>query len=482
MRTPFRLFLISLLLTIFAASQGQAAKQPGSKPQPNIKVQIFLRDFQRATTVEQASAAFKRGNFSKAELAQLETELKKQTYSGKINSLKNQRTRMAGTKKGKEKPGNIQQILRQKNSVLAKQHKSRLDRANRTVKSRSQRLGTMMHSGARARPSSVSSRALNTTIMARALPESDMTAEITDIEPRLIVGQQVTIRGIDFGSSQGRVAILVGEDMEFCSVSSWRHNRIVCTVPDALQPDREDLVSGSRWGGIDPIESILWVKLHGGETGPYERVPLYPDISRYTPEITSIHPTEVYPGSDILIEGSNFFDQPRPARIEFTRERFELEITEWTDGYIRARMPRLSSGGYFPMDAGMLRLETSLGHEATRSGISFVPEEEIVELNEGPLRAACHPKVPPLLCLIGDTNHFTRFDDLSLADHWSVDEAWLVRQQGMGPGYGAYFEHEPETGSTNPTTRVAVWADAWSITEYRLYLTLKGPKGTRYFR
>ena len=128
------------------------------------------------------------------------------------------------------------------------------------------------------------------------------------------------------------------------------------------------------------------------------------------------------------------------------------------------------------MSGGTIKVTNRLQREAVRTGVSFVPAEDVVELQGRQAVVMCHPAGHPLFCWVGDRREFTAFDH-QLRNGWTVDESWIdVREIGVNAG--AYFERQAERGDTHAYARMVVWADGLSRAEATPYMIIKGPRGT----
>ena len=161
------------------------------------------------------------------------------------------------------------------------------------------------------------------------------------------------------------VAVSVGApdrslgNMSMAEVSSWSPTRIVATLPTDLQ----------RFVGESPKDGLVWVKLAGGEIGPYSDYRLEPDLSQLQPSITGVTPEPLRPGSDLVIAGENFLTEAPPTVTVSAASpdsySIDMDVLEWGPNYVVAS----GSRGTIPYHAeGTVRVavRNHLGLEATR--------------------------------------------------------------------------------------------------------------------
>jgi hypothetical protein len=286
------------------------------------------------------------------------------------------------------------------------------------------------------------------------------------------VGEELRIRGTGFGHTQGRVALIIRRDLFYCAVSTWTNTRIVCTVPDDLDSVVRD--------DLDGLEALLWVKLHGGETGPTLETRVLPDPESITPAIESITPNEISPGQSFIIRGRNLvkyrFGRARVRLLFGSGVRVDAVIEDPQREFIQAKIP----DDYGGMQRTVFRLEVTndLGRSAEQT-VTFVPAEEILDVpTPGRFVAACQPPFPGFLCLIGDTSRAT-VHDFRLLNGWVVEDCALdINASGVNAG--AYYVERPDAGAVLARAVVEAWADAYSRVVVTETLYIKGPRGVAW--
>ncbi|MEW6336443.1 MAG: hypothetical protein AB1625_03480 [Acidobacteriota bacterium] len=500
--------------TIAALTLGWSlATLPGAAAGEAGRVAEFLADLQRAANAEQAAAAVKKAALSEAEWAQVAKELESLAWKGKLDTFKRTVSPPSGRPRtpSAHKGASVRAVVEETRTLVETERRARLAERDRTLQSRLSRVRAVGGSMARA---PVGRSAAAGTMRARHpyLVDPEHAARIDSVEPSMVaVGQTVAIGGVRFGNTAGRVVVLSGEDLFPCEVVSWRDQRIVVRIPRDVRPWSSmrdvppDVHEEARGGGgagsggqssfevnsnrFRPATNLvagLWVKLHGGEIGPMHRIEIGPDLALLTPSIDSVTPSEVEPGSSLLIEGRNFGDQANPEerflRVTLTFGGSEIRVfpTEWRDGYIAARVdPDVTGVGV--LRGGVFRVRNRLGLEAVKGGASFTPAMDVADVERGPYRATCHPLGFPPLCLVGESKTIHAYD-AQLRNGWAVQESWVevVESHSQGANYGGYFEGGPTPGSETLRASVVVWADAYSIVEARFHVLVRGPRGTSF--
>ncbi len=477
------------------------------------RVAGFLADLQRAANAEQAAAAVKKAGLSEAEWQQVARELETPAWKGKLDVFKRTVSPPTGRPRtpSAHKGASVRAVVEETRVLLERERQTGLAEQGRAFQTRLSSVRAAAGAAARA---PVSRGAAMGTMRARHpyAVDPENAARIDSVEPSMVaVGQSVTIGGVRFGNTAGRVVVLAGEDLFTCEVVSWRDQRIVVRIPREARPwssmrdvppdVHEEARGGGGTGGggqssfgvnsnrFRPATNLvaeLWVKLHGGEVGPLYRIEIGPDLTLLTPSIDTVTPSEVEPGSNVLIEGRNFGDQANPEerflRLTLTFGGSEIRVfpTEWRDGYIAARIdPNVT--GVPVLRGGMFKVGNRLGLEAIKGGASFTPAMDVADIERGPYRATCHPLGFPPLCLVGESKTIPAYD-AQLRNGWVVQENWVevVESHSQGANYGGYFEGGPTPESATLRASVVVWADAYSIVECRFHVLVRGPRGTTF--
>lgn len=453
---------------------------PAAKKAPNSKIQLFLQTVQRAQNLKEVEKAFKRGNFNQAEIKQLEREIENSSYEEKLQALKQadfQRVRTGKQKTSKKAKPNLNQMKAHVKQV----HSLKVSRLNQEASTHLAH-GSSRHVAARA--SLTAGAATRATMQA--------LASIEDLRPSSpvnfssfspvggIIGQTLSIRGSGFGSVEGQVIIGVGRPGEsnsgafFCPVRGWSNSLIEVTIP----LDFEEIITfrESRFGISGSELARICITPGNSELGACHDLEIQLDRERFAPEITSISSSEITPGQRLIIRGNNFkVGEIRPhVSFYFGRERFEgLDPDSYDHDYIEVHLDPEIEGMF--STAGRVEVWNPTALTDFRE-ITFIPEDEIIEMISDEMRARCQPSRPRFLCLIGDKRRFT-IHDLTLTNGWVVEDSWLETST-RGPNSGAYYVHEPTPGSDRAKSVIEVWADAYASATAIEYLYLKGPKGT----
>jgi|GEM_PF-5186094 len=449
---------------------------PASIPIKKSRVQSFLKEMERAKTLDEVSRAFKKYRFSQGEIKEIEAQIGK----GRKNKLERFR-RQVPVKSSSKKPDSKKRTsLRTVQAWLASAQQTRIDRLNRQAQSLVSDAG--FSSSQRAAASGPSRQTALPRVLARgrALPETNV--DIRQLAPRNgVIGQDLVIQGIGFGSSRGQVTIVVGPRGSShcrafdCPVGYWGNTRITVTIPldceSMVLPVSEDRY---EWQGRE----FAWihVKPPSDDPGGFENLDVCLDPNRFAPRIESMNPDRgISPGQVMIIRGRNLQlgRHPHVVRFEFGGRRFDLEPERSDAGMLQVRLPHDIEGLFEVPGTIEVKNLTRLGDTGD---ITFIPAEEILEIASDPMGAHCRPSRPKFLCLIGSAHRHT-LHDWTLENGWVVEDAWLETDD-QGPNAGAYYIRKPAPGSTDARSRIEVWCDAYSTARTVEYLRLKGPRGT----
>lgn len=464
-----------------------AAKKttPSAKPAmqkktaENQKIQSFLVQLNKAGSMEEVAKVFSRSRFSSSELKILEQEIEKAEYKSKLERLKRKTA-------AKPKPANYTKTHRKRPPLkkvqadLKRSQELKITRLNQQVSRFTARFSSQ--TGARAAVSTSARRMPVPGIMAAGIPVPTSSVDIREVDPRpAIIGRRLTIRGVGFGSSQGAVSVVVGRPSNpdrqafSCPIQSWNDRSIVITIP----LDCEPLVAleDERFGGIGSEFAWIYINPAGDDPGGFEDIEVALDRDRFAPQITSINPErEISPGQLMLIRGTNLhIGRFRHAVVFiFGHERFEVDPERSGTDYIEVMLPDDIEG--MTETPGTVRVTNMTGLTDDRD-MTFIPLQEVVEIVSEDLKAHCSPSRPRIFCFVGNI-HWHTLHDWTLINGWTVEDSWLeVYEHGLNSG--AYYQHQPTEGSTMASSRLAVWADAYSRVTAIEHLRIKGPKGTR---
>lgn len=465
---------------------GKSAEARALLP-PNVRA--LLEFLEQDHSPEEVNEAIKKARFSPAEMDVLQKEAMKPAYQSIIMHLKHRADRLSIEYFTKHQGQSFNLVRQHKQNLIDQDFDEQLNRNNRELKSRLRPIEA---------PMQMSFPTHRLTTVPRTLMQDESilssrgtTARISEVTPpAIVVGDNFTITGAGFENEQGRVTLIIGEELVECPVVSWRSQEITATIPDFLQPEvscsrhGEPLLlyrgerepSGGRFGTRGSPVS-LWVKLQGQETGPLHKIEILLDTDAFRPEINSVFPSEIRPGSEMLIEGSWFMNNERDDRtdqltITFGRHELDYQVIEWRNDAIYVRIaPEIE--GLPAYSTGQIRVQNCLRQEAFFGRVSFVPQEEILILEPERRGAVCWPS--PFPCFFGRNRQYDIFD-FEFQNGWEVEDSWLrIRQYGVNSG--AYYERQPNPGSADPRTAIVVWTDGFSRVECDAYLSIKGPKG-----
>lgn len=421
----------------------------------NKKIEAFLMQVKRAGSIEQVSNAFRMANFSAAERQQLEKELNSPFYKQKLKRLiMSSRKRERVIKKTYKQPRTTKKVNKAliqsklaRAKAIDKQKRARRIPGVRVISKQK----IMMMKG--YRPSGKGSG-----------------AEILSISPNDgQAGTVVTIRGRNFGH-RGQVALLVERNLLFADIISWSPERITITIPEAVQA----LVGEEQKSGF------IWIKLAGGENGPYIDFGFRPNASMLVPVISEINPDPIYPSSEILITGNNFLRAHKPVvKARSGSVEVTLKVTDWSDTYIYVKsggdyhstLERIPSGGF------MISVENHLGASVSKP---VTMARRIVRRRVRFSQHEVHCEYwkdsedrPSALCWIGYKKTFS--SSYGGCRDWSV-VGYTVRivEQGCCSGYS--FKKEPF--GNRPDYEIELWANAFGYIKLYVEVEMEGPEGT----
>lgn len=432
------------------------------------KISQVMAAMDKAQTLSEVSQVVKAANLTEQEYKQLASKIKSGPLFQKMETFRKQSLASSKIKLVKNKPG-PGQLLQQKRLVLKNAHADMIKKSNKAI--------------IKLKPARIAKTAPPTVPLPHTTVSAETLARLTSetgqgsnsrindcTAPR--VGEEITIRGTGFGNTEGRVALILRRELYYFSVTSWNNTRIVCTVTNELEQPVGD--------ALDGVEALLWVKLHGGETGPTLETRIMPNLELITPVIDSITPTEISPGQSFIIRGRNLvkyrYDRASVKFLFGNDISVQATVEDSDHEFIQAKIP----DDYGGMQRKVCRLEvTNDLRRSTDQTVTFIPVEEIMEIRTpGHITAASQPPFPIFLSVIGDTNRAT-VHDIILKNGWVVEDC-VLDVNAHGVNAGAYYVEEPEHGSTLARAVIEAWADAYSYVTAIDTLYIKGPRGVPY--
>jgi len=437
---------------------GRTAPQSRVQAKPSTKIEDFLNKIGTVRSLKEMRDVYEGLKFTQDELERLQLQLKKPEYSDKIQQLIDQEAPTAKALRERES----QQRINREEREFEQRQSQKLRRLNDPAGARLRLLKAQstMRVTAPSRPSATRTAAPASS-QAAAPRSGENPAKIHSVTPAAAtVGKSLTISGEAFGSSTGQVTIVVGREMGYCTVSSWSQTRIVVTVPEDLR----GIVGESE------KEGFVWVKLHGGETGPTRDLTVKPDFSAMTPEITSFSSETITPGQILIIEGRDFLTEQR-GTVTFTFGEHTVDgvINEWDDRFVSVTLLAQRITGLV-RQAGVVKLTNHLGSHVVKS-ITFEPAIQTRTLTKERTAWAI---------IIGFGAESTDFD-FELRNGWKVADNYLEYFRYVGQ-VGAVFTYKAVTGSTHALSRVRWWVDYFGNVTYINTLRIEGPAGVPYDR
>ena len=467
--------ILLLMIALFPAIASAGIKKNiialkvDSSKKPSARTKNFLNEVEKARSLKDLGMIFQRAKFSRAELKELNNHMKKTRYSSKLQ-------RLIGEAKFSSKSDpkvEGRQIVQQKKRELRQKQDQELRKLNTQAAAKIQRIRAQKP----MRTGTLVKRTRLTTLRPKkarmTMDGGTSAATIHSVSPAAVtVGQGITIAGDGFGTSAGRVAIVIGDDLDYCPVSSWGERRIRVTVPGNFQ----DSV------GETEKEGFIWVKLHGGELGPTWDLTIRPDSSRLVPEITSLSTGKIRPGQVLIIEGNNFLTERRGTvqlrlqTLAGSPENFDLTVSDWADTYISGTLEDVS--GHMA-GRGLITVRNHAGREDTRD-INFQPEWVVGTFEFPPntvrcevwMNSSCGP-----FCFVGKKETF-RHHSLVVDDGWELLVCYIEEMESSR-WTGYHMLQSPVLYTTNVPfdCEYEVWAEMFSYIQVRLCVIAKGPKG-----
>ncbi|MEW6336427.1 MAG: IPT/TIG domain-containing protein [Acidobacteriota bacterium] len=460
--TPIRLVVPVLALACATFCSGVLAAPP-----PNPKADALVADLSKATTLDQVAQAFRRANLSQAELQQLKPRLEG-PIGNKIQQLirRQKPGRMASLQAARERELRLFETKKQQYLAKVEQARTQGDRQAAAALSRAR-------SAAQHAPP-----AGRLVMKAPPRPTPEPTgATITSVMPDpAVIGQRLTIAGSGFGASRGTAQLLVGPRDRFpCDVLSWSNTQVVVTAPLAAEP----LVRAGRQPGY------IWIKLAGRDAGPFQAIDVAPDPARLTPVITGATPSSLRAMQTFLIEGRNFGPAAGRAVLQFRHGRasgqsvpdldVELQIEEWRDTYIYARLRW--EADVRDSQPVILAVTNDLGQTGTRT-LEFVQEKVQYRLTRGLDRVHCDiwdndDDEPSWVCWAGNKN--------TQAFSWGECRGGTVVDYGLttlddgGISSGCRYVDRPN--GIRWSGSVEVWADLFSWVDCEVWMVVEAVRG-----
>lgn len=448
-------------VSVFPSGPARGAAQTG-------RVDKALAALEKARTLPEISRVLENAKLTDQELRLLGERIQKRPLHKRIEGLRTQA--LANSKLSKAKTGpSSEQLFGQKRLALQKTRADSLTKSKQAVMKLKPARTTSATAATTLQPSttlSVEKLALLTSTLG-----GGSNARINDCSAP-VVGEEITIRGTGFGNTEGQVALIIRRDLYYFPVSRWTDTRIVCSVTDELGTVVRD--------ALDGVPALLWVKLHGGETGPTLDTRILPNPESITPVIDSITPEEISPGQTFIIRGRNLvkyrYDLARVEILFGGGRSVQAVIEDPQHEFIQARIP--DDFGGIQRTVCRLQVTNDLRRSAEQT-VTFVPAEEMLSIRTpGRIIAASQPAFPIFLSVIGDTNRAT-VHDYVLQNGWVVEDC-VLDVEAHGINAGAYYVEEPDRGSTRARAVIEAWADAYSRVTAVDTLIIKGPRGVPY--
>ena len=449
--------LVTLAALVACGLLADKSARAAGDPAADMKVAI-----EQATSLAEVRAAYLRFKPTAADLARVAKALEGTSHAAKLERLASQASTQAAATAGRQKSGTPRPVL-----VDATVQLGRLNQQARAEFAAAAHTGV---GGAARRPAPTRplTPELDATMLGAGAASDPDAPRIQMLLPRVIdVGGEFTITGTRFGSARGRILFGFREPriaVEAPDLSHWAEGRIVGTVP-------RDVDQYLSQGGQN--EAVLWVETAGTAS---HRTGMLVRLNPLRPHIDSLSSTEVMPGQEIVVRGSEFGAVRGRIDFELAGLRIAGEVggADWTDTAIHVRLGDLQG---IIATSGRLHLETER-HRTTSRPIAFVPLFETRTFVD----VASHHYTPG--CGFGPCSNRTittiiHFDLLSpLENQWVLERAELSRRGGGSCRY----DPAAVTGGTRVPSGLAIEGDPYDDVVCTSRVTLRGPAGTPHYR
>lgn len=460
-------------------------------------INVFLDKIERANSIEDLRRSYNEVGFSKRESNQLADAIKDPRYLDKLKNIANREISKwpVNMSQQKQKPG---KDYPKKSPTVTKTHTQRLQKIRKDIALQKTRINTRDNNTFIVRDrQSLTELSSSQSSMLSPPVRSSPSWVIDSVSPSSVqIGSNVTLTGSGFGVSRGLVALRFDDRtsglraLVNCDrIVSWSDNRIIVTIP----ADAAGVVGDTN------TNASIWVKVAGGEVGPWSEITLHPDFSLLPPEIGSVSHNDVIPDQPFLIQGKNFLSsQQGEVFFRFAGKDFPAIISSWGNELIEVQVPPI---------VGLLRTPGSVlvrnhARYDAFAVVTFLPKIE-GDWVWGPgdtgyfdphdaSNSLIHVRCTPwfggglddhnpawLLCVFGQErrNHIR----ISLNNGWKFRSARIDLENWDGwnnsHNCGAYFEREPTIDSDKIDAIRVAWTNAYSRCEFNDFYEVEGPAG-----
>ncbi len=185
-------------------------------------------------------------------------------------------------------------------------------------------------------------------IVVQVILNSAERLEIVTVSPgRFAPGANLTVRGRLFGEAKGRreVVLKKGNDIHPLSVSGWSPTQFQARTPGGLVPGRY-LLAVYEDSTLNQVVDWYQVTvtqnedIAGKKTDAAENKAGQKEVPR-VPVLRTVEPQVVVPGELLTLRGDHFGSR-QEGRIASLNlgVAHHLQVVEWADGQVRARVPR----------------------------------------------------------------------------------------------------------------------------------------------
>ncbi len=319
------------------------------------KVEGFLKNVEKMESLEELDRSTGNANFSREELEELKTEIKKPPYSDKIKNLVDKAKASLKAKLDAK----IQQVITLKKREFKKKQDDELNLLNQQARAKLKT--AILNAETRFKAEMATPPPAPPTMVVGSRPVLEDPARITYITPEpfyIDSGLPLRIRGVNLGST-GTVNLTIRTETASPPIEDWNQHgirvRITSEVVNALKGRamgamRDGLIIGRVWVHAEKNVATSEVQFHPSGWG-----------LTLTPEITELSSNEIRPGQEITIEGRYFLPKTSGSEVKFIfgSRNITGDILEWNDSVIHARL-RSDVSGISAM-RGSVQVKNSLG-------------------------------------------------------------------------------------------------------------------------
>ncbi len=488
--------IVTVVIALFFAWGAHAGDLGKSKSSPTVKpsttkpvskatklspnVKKILKQVKKARSLEDLS--LDGTGLSEKERLSIEAELGKGKYPAKFRSL--QREAKASAKSAMKQK--LQKLKVKKNTKLKQAQKQQLGRLNAQAKAKIQRLKSNQNSKPNVTVRSLPTgfKSLTPGMKVQMIrPPSDIKGSIRSVSPQpVVVGEDLTILGSDFGDEKGVVKLAFEGYNAYidCVIDhgDWYDDRIIVEISTIIETIVGPSVTRAR----------LWVWPDGEDIGPSRLIDISPGEVRLKPFVTEVSPREIRPGQIVFISGENFMTQGSGSRVDFRFSRppggttlvtHTGIIDYWDDTTIAVHVPE-TLGGLRIQSRLDMEIRNSAGNTGYAPICRFDANVEITVLSEELIYEESGSGI--IWCDFVDfrNRNFESFAGMILQNDWKVVDCELeITDDACFGDSFCNYTLRPAAGSVRPECHIRMQSKPRRCVCVN-YVTIEGPVGLPY--